>query len=148
FDDTWLLTDGPPAWVRLSPPGLQPLPRFRATAAYSPEANGLIVALGASNSLGASGPQDLWTLADATGRLPVASLDQATPTYVAAGLDPSAVYLWRVVVRDQAGAWRGSSVWRFTGNKAPVVDAGPDAQASLPDGKLGLSGSASDDGLP
>ncbi len=148
LSDAWLLSDangvGTPTWVQLKP-GSGPVGRFEAAAAYAPGTNRLIVTLGENNKLGS--PRDLWVLTDATGSLPLFAGDLTTPTLVPQGLTEGETYHWKVVTRDSHGAWRGSPVWRFTSNRAPLVDAGPDQMIELPAGAQ-LSGTVSDDGLP
>ncbi len=144
FNDAWLL-DGL-TWTRVSVPAPVPVGRFDATVAYSPSANRLIVASGHNNKLGA--PADLWALGDAMGSLPAVALGQESATYAPEGLDPSATYFWRIVTRDDRGAWRGSPTWSFTANRRPLVDAGAERIVELPPGTVTLAGSVTDDGLP
>ncbi|HEY7412402.1 MAG TPA: FG-GAP-like repeat-containing protein, partial [Vicinamibacteria bacterium] len=150
FGDVWLL-DGAgegeaPAWVRVTAAGGPPAARYQPVHAYAPGANRLVVALGANNKLAAD-PADVWTLADAMGSLPVASSDQEEAAYLAEDLVAGARYYWRVVSRDEHGAWRGSPPWSFTSNRAPAVDAGPGQTITLP-AAAALLGTAGDDGLP
>jgi RHS repeat-associated protein len=148
FGDAWMLTEtGTTAqWIRLSPAGLAPLARFDASAAYSASHNRIVLAGGANNRLG--DPDDVWMLADAMGSLPLVSADQPDASYLAEGLTPGAQYFWRTVTRDSHGAWRGSVAWRFTSNRPPLVEAGPDQAITLPASHVTLTGTASDDGLP
>ena len=150
FGDVWMLTDTGvgtvPQWTRLSPAGLGPVARFEAAAAYSPSLNRVVLAGGVNNRLG--DPDDVWVLADVTGRLPLVSADQPSASYLADGLTPGARYFWRTVTRDSHGAWRGSPAWQFTSNRPPLVDAGPDQGITLPASQVSLAGTASDDGLP
>src|SRR2546426_996709 len=76
FGDAWLLTEadgagGSPAWIRLTPDGGPPTARLRASAAYSPSQNRLLVALGENEHLTPSRLGDVWVLSDAIGNLPL-----------------------------------------------------------------------------
>jgi len=122
FGDAWLVSDvdSDPAWVRMSTGDTRPAARFGAVAAYLPEENRFVLALGANNRLFQEDPTqppipfgDVWTLSEAMGRLPLVSAGQTAAEY-APTLENGATYLWRVVARDEHGATRGSAAWRFS----------------------------------
>jgi hypothetical protein len=147
FDDTWMLTgargESPPAeWNRVDGGGTAPLGRLSAAVVWAPGASRLIVAGGANNKL-ALPPADLWLLDDAFGELPLVSADQLEPSYLATEAETGEVFYWRVVTRDDHGAWRGSPAWSFTTNGPPLVDAGPDLSTELPPGTVDLLGTVS-----
>jgi RHS repeat-associated protein len=148
FRDAWMLTDaagaGAPEWIRLSP-NAGPTGQVQAAGAFSAPENRLVVVGGTSNTSAAT--DEIWVLSDAIGTLPLVSSDTAT-SFTAHGLVPSAVYSWRIVSRDDHGAARGSTAWRFTSNAPPLVEAGPDQTITLPTSVVTLNGTGSDDGLP
>ncbi|HET7293056.1 MAG TPA: Calx-beta domain-containing protein, partial [Vicinamibacteria bacterium] len=147
FADAWLLTGSNDRadWVRVATPVGGPVGRFEASAAYATGANRLILALGANNKVG--DPADLWLLAGAAGALPLHAGDLTAMTLNAEDLVPGDGYAWKVVTRDGHGAWRGSPIWRFTSNGAPLVDAGPDATVRVT-ASATLAGTVTDDGWP
>jgi RHS repeat-associated protein len=151
FSDAWLLTGAGagerPEWVRVEPGGHGPAGRYAPVAALSPGASRLIVAGGANDKL-AFPPDDLWLLDGATGRLPLVSAGQAEPSLLATEASTGEVLYWRIVTRDARGAWRGSPAWRFTTNRAPSVDAGPDLLLVGAPAAGALAGTVEDDGLP
>jgi RHS repeat-associated protein len=140
-----LASDG--SWVHLEP-ATPPAPaRFLCASAYSPGRARLVVVGGRNNRVTPSVLDDLWTLSDPIGRLPLASDNQATQSFVAPIADAGATYYWRVVDRDQHGAANGSPVWSFSPNQPPTVDAGPD-QTILVTAQADLVATVADDGLP
>ncbi len=148
FRDVWMLTDaagvGAPEWIRLSP-NAGPAGQAQAAGAFSASANRMAVLGGASSTAPAT--DEVWVLSDAIGTLPLVSSDTAT-SLTPVGLTPGAVYYWRVVSRDDHGAARGSTAWRFTSNAPPSVEAGPDQEITLPASVVTLNGMGTDDGLP
>ncbi|HKV12875.1 MAG TPA: LamG-like jellyroll fold domain-containing protein, partial [Thermoanaerobaculia bacterium] len=147
FRDVWMLTGaagaGAPEWILLSP-NAGPAGQAQATSAFSASANRMVVLGGASSTAPAT--DEVWVLSDAIGTLPLVSSDTAT-SLIPGGLVPGERYSWRIVSRDDHGAARGSTAWRFTSNAPPAVNAGPDQEIRLP-GSASLAGTASDDGLP
>ena len=149
FRDAWLLAFDAdpvhPTWVPISG-GLQPVGRFSPAVAFAGGAERLIVVSGGNDKL-AFPPDDLWLLADPFGQLPLVSAGQLDASYAATEAATGQRFFWRIVTRDTAGAWRGSAVWEFTANRAPLVDAGPDRSVLLP-AAASLAGTVTDDGLP
>jgi RHS repeat-associated protein len=148
FRDVWMLTNAAgasaPEWIRLSP-NAGPTGQVQAAGAFSASANRLIAVGGTSSTRAAT--DEIWVLSDAIGTLPLVTSDSAT-SFTAGGLLPGALYYWRIFSRDDHGAARGSTAWRFTSNAPPTVEAGADQEIRLPVNQVSLSGTASDDGLP
>ena len=149
-NDTWLGDEGPAGleWLRLAVGGAPPVGRLLSSTAYSPTRNRMVVTLGVNNRTTPTHFDDLWVLTNAMGSLPLVSESQTETTYTALTPSAAATYYWKVVARDGHGATRGSHVWRFRPNGAPLVSAGPDQSIALPAVTVALGGSVSDDGLP
>jgi RHS repeat-associated protein len=145
-NDTLVLADDG-AWARLEPASAPPAARFLFSAAYSPGRARLVAALGQNNRVTPSLYDDVWSLSDPIGRLPLVTGSQAGSSFVAPTPDLGATYFWRVVDRDAHGATNGSPVWRFSPNAPPTVDAGPDQTVLLVD-PAALAAGVQDDGLP
>lgn len=140
-----LADDG--SWARLETASAPPPARFLFASAYSPRRARLVAALGQNNRTTPSLYDDVWSLSDPVGRLPLVSVDQAGQSFLAPTPDLGATYFWRVVARDEHGATNGAPVWRFSPNTPPAVDAGPDQTVLLVDPAL-LAANVQDDGLP
>ena len=151
-NDLWLLAEGDgtsnPAWIRLAPASGPPDGRFLSSLAYSSTLNRLAVTLGANNRLNPDLRDDLWSLGDAVGSLPLVASDHAATTWPTVTPAASATYYWRVLARDSGGAVTGSPVWRFRPNAPPAVNAGADQEIAWPTNTAMLTGEAIDDGLP
>jgi RHS repeat-associated protein len=149
-NDTWLGDQDPAGleWLRLAVGGAPPVGRLLSSTAYSPTRNRMVVTLGLNNRTTPTHFDDLWVLTNAMGSLPLVSESQIETTYTALTPSAAADYYWKVVTRDGHGATRGSHVWRFRPNAAPLVSAGPDQSIALPAVTVVLGGSVGDDGLP
>ena len=150
--DAWVLEETDPLlgrfrWTPLEPPGAPAPGRYLAAYAYSPSRGRLVAFGGRDERATPERLDDLWTLTEPIGRLPLVSPGQAAPSYVAPTPDAGATYLWRVVARDVHGAASGSPVWTFTPNAPPVVDAGEFQQVPFPQSMV-LRGTVTDDGRP
>jgi hypothetical protein len=126
FNDAWILDglDGPtPAWSQVTAAGDRPGGRYFPAAGLAPGNARLVLALGASPAH-PQGLDDVWQLSNPHGTLPIVAEGQTAPTFAAGPLPEDVLHYWRVVARDPHGAFRGSTVFRFTPGTPSIGIAG------------------------